>query len=213
MMGNNIEELIDKLAGDTAAVKPAPHPYMLSLQWMGWAAAYLAVSLMFSGVRPDLLSKFHEPMFVAELAALVGILAATSLSASLLSFPDMHQLRRVAYAPLIMFALFVAVMFAAWQADNPPAPLPMHSFRCTLFITLVSLLPAAWIFYVMRKFASTHYYLAGCCALLFAFSIGAIWLRLYEVNNSIIHVIEWHYLPMIAFGLLGMWLGKVMLKW
>jgi hypothetical protein len=209
----NVDELIARLAQDTVTVKPARHPYLLSLQWMGWAAAYLVVSLMFSGLRPDIAVKLQEPWFVAEIAALVSIFVATSLSASLLSFPDIHQLRRVAFAPVVTFALFVTVMFFAWQADQPPAPLPMHSFRCTMGITLLSLLPAAWMFYVMRKFASTHYHLAGCCALLFAFSIGAIWLRLYEVNNSIMHVIEWHYLPMIAFGAVGLWLGKVMLKW
>jgi hypothetical protein len=211
-MGNT-EELINRLARDNVAVKPAPHPYMLSLQWMGWAVAYLVVSLMFSGLRPDLAAKLHEPLFVAELAALAGIFIATSLSASLLAFPDMHQLRWLAFAPVIAFALFVLVMILAWQSDNPPAPLPMHSFQCTLAITLVSLLPAAWVFYVMRKFASTHYHLAGSCALLFAFSIGAIWLRLYELNDSIMHVIEWHYLPMIAFGIAGLWLGKNVLKW
>jgi hypothetical protein len=209
----NIDELIDKLAQDTAKVKPVPHPYMLSLEWMGWAAAYLIVSLMFSGLRPDLAAKLHEPWFVAEIAALACIFVATSLSASLLSFPDIHQMRRLAFAPVITFALFVLVMLLAWRADNPPSPLPMHSFQCTLGITMLSLLPAAWIFYVMRKFASTHYHLAGCCALLFAFSIGAIWLRLYEVNDSVMHVIQWHYLPMIAFGIAGLWLGKAVLKW
>lgn len=209
----NIDELIDKLAQDTAALKPAPHPYRLSLAWMGWAIAYLVVALLISGVRPDLANKFHQPWFVAEIAALFCIFFATSLSASLLSFPDMHQLRRLAFAPVIAFAVFVAVMFFAWQADYPPAPLPMHSFQCTLSITLFSLLPAAWMIYVMRKFASTHYHLAGACGLLFAFSIGAIWLRLYEVNDSIMHVIEWHYLPMIAFGMIGLWLGRVLLKW
>jgi hypothetical protein len=209
----NIDELIAKLAQDNATVKPAPHPYKLSLVWMGWATAYLAVSLLFSGLRPDMAAKFHEPWFVAEIVALVCIFVATSLSASLLSFPDIHQLRRVAFAPVITFALFVLVILLAWRADNPPAPLPVHSFQCTMGITMLSLLPAAWMFYVMRKFASTHYHLAGCCALLFAFSIGAIWLRLYEVNDSIVHVIQWHYLPMIAFGIIGLWLGKVMLKW
>jgi hypothetical protein len=209
----NVNELIDKLARDGTAVKPAPHPYMLSLNWMGWAAVYLLVSLSFSGLRPDLASKLHEPWFVSEIAALFGIFVATSLSASLLSFPDIHQMRRIAFAPVFMFALFMLVMLFAWRADNPPAPLPVHSFQCTLGITMLSLLPAAWIFYVMRKFASTHYHLAGCCALLFAFSIGAIWLRLYEVNDSIMHVVEWHYLPMIAFGIFGLWLGKALLKW
>jgi hypothetical protein len=209
----NIEELIDKLAQDTAAVKPAPHPYMLSLKWMGGAVAYLLLSLMLSSLRPDLMLKLHEPWYAAEIAALVGIFVATSISAALLSFPDMHQMRRAAFAPVIMFALFVLVMFLAWQADTPPAPLPVHSFECTASITLFSLLPAVWTFFEMRKFASTHYHWAGCIALLFAFSIGAIWLRLYEQNDSIMHVIQWHYLPMIVFGIIGLWLGKLILKW
>ncbi len=209
----NIEELIDNLAQDTAAVIPAPHPFVLSAKWMGGAMAYLIVSLMFSGLRPDLMAKLHEPWFVAEIAALACIFIATSLSAALLSFPDMHQMRRAVFAPVATFALFVLVMFLAWQADNPPAPLPVHSFECTASIALFSLLPAVWNFFEMRKFASTHYHWAGCVALLFAFSIGAIWLRLYEVNDSIVHVIEWHYLPMIAFGIAGLWLGKKILKW
>jgi len=209
----NIEELIVKLAQDTWAVKPAPHPYMLSLKWMGGAVAYLFLSLVLSGLRPDLMSKLHQPWFTAEIAALIGIFIATSLSAALLSFPDMHQMRRVAFAPVITFALFVLVMSFAWLADKPPAPLPVHSFECTISITLFSLLPAIWTFFEMRKFASTHYRLAGCIALLFAFSVGAIWLRLYETNDSIMHVVEWHYLPMIAFGIAGLWLGKLILKW
>jgi len=74
-------------------------------------------------------------------------------------------------------------------------------------------LPAAWTFYAMRKFASTHYHWAGSIALLSAFSAGALWLRLHEVNDSITHVVEWHYFPMIGIGLTGWWLGKKILKW
>ncbi len=212
-MMENLDELINKLAQDTAVVKPAPHPYMLSLKWMGWAAGYLTLSLALSGLRPDVMSKLHEPLFAAEIAMLVAIFMSTSVSAALLAFPDMHQKRGVAFVPVAMFALFVLVIFLAWQADSPPAPLPVHNFECTLGITLMSLLPAAWTFYAMRKFASTHYHWAGSIALLSAFSVGALWLRLHEVNDSIIHLIQWHYLPMIAFGVAGLWLGKKFLKW
>lgn len=210
---SNVDDLINKLAQDTATVKRAPHPYMLSIQWMAVAMFYLAVSLLISGTRHELLAKLHDFWFAAEIAALAGIFFSTSLSAALLSYPDLHQKRRIAYAPVAMFALFVLVMFFAWQADIPPAPLPAHNIECTLSILLLALLPAAWTLYVMRKFASTHTNWAGGIALLFAFSTGALWLRLYEENDSIFHVIEWHYLPMMAFGLAGMWLGKALLKW
>jgi hypothetical protein len=212
-MMSDIDELIDKLAQDTAVVKPAPHPFALSAKWMLVAVAYIAISLMVAGVRHDLAIKLHEPWFAVEMLALFGIFFATSVSSALLSFPDIHQMRRAAFAPAISFALFVLAILLAWQADSPPAPLPIHSFECTSMILMLSLLPAVWTIIQMRKYASTHYQWAGSIALLFAFSVGAIWLRLNELNDSIVHVIEWHYLPMIVVGLLGMWLGKIVLKW
>lgn len=210
---SNIDELIGRLAQDGAAVKPAPHPFMLSLEWMAAALLYLAVALLISGTRYGLWLELHNPWFAAEIAALAGILVTTALSAALLSYPDLHQMRRIAYAPAVAFALFALVLLFAWRADNPPAPLPLHSFECTLSITLLSLLPAAWMFHVMRRYASTHGRWAGAVAFLFAFSVGALWLRLYEQNDSVMHVIRWHYLPMAGIGITGMWLGKRVLKW
>lgn len=43
--------------------------------------------------------------------------------------------------------------------------------------------------------------------------MGALSLRLSEQTDSILHVIQWHYLPMIAVSLVGLWLGKTLLKW
>ena len=209
----NIDDLVARLALDAAAVKPVPHPFVLSLKWTGAAAIYLALSLALAGPRPDLLERFHSPWFIAEIVALLGIFIVTSLSTALLAFPDLHQKRRLAFAPLVAFTLFTGVMFFAWQSDNPPSPLPVHSFECTFSITLMTLLPAAWAFYSLRKYASTHYRLAGSAALLSAFSVGALWLRLHEDTDSIAHLIEWHYVPMLLIGVGGLWLGKVLLKW
>ncbi len=210
---SNIDDLVTQLAQDATPVQPAPHPFKLSLQWISAAAIYLSVSLAFSGLRPQFAEHLHNVWYVAELAALLALFVVTALSTALLAFPDLHQKRRLAFAPIASFALLVLVLFLAWRADSPPAPLPIHSFECTLSITLMTLLPAVWTLYSLRQFASTHYRLAGSVALLSAFSVGALWLRLHEANDSIAHVVEWHYLPMLGIGLLGLWLGKVFLKW
>lgn len=209
----NFDQLVAELAEDAAAVKTASHPYRLCLKLMAAAFIYLALSLTLAGLRPDLAQTFTQPWFVAEIAVLLLILVATTLSAALLAFPDLHQKRLLAVAPTWAFGLFWLVIVFAWHADNPRAPLPVHSFECTLSIALVSVAPAAWTFFALRRYASTHHYWAGGIALLSAFSIGALWLRLHEVNNSIPHVVEWHYLPLIAAGALGVWLGKLLLKW
>lgn len=210
---NDIEQLIAGLSKDAQTVKPAPRPWLLGLKWIAAAAAYLLVALLLAGLRPDWALQLHKPLFVAEVALLLGILLSTAFSAAILSFPDLHQQRRAAFAPVWVFALFAVAMLFAWRADQPPSPLPVHSFECTLSILMFSLLPSAGIFYAMRQFASTHLRMSGIVAVLFAFSTGALWLRLHEQTDSIIHLVEWHYLPMIAVAALGWGLGKKILKW
>lgn len=212
-MTKDFEQLVAELAGDAAKIAPAPHPYLLSLKWMAAAAVYLLVALTISGVRHDLPQALQHPWFITELAILLLVFIATSLSAALLAFPDLHQKPRLAFLPALMFALLAMVILLSWLADSPPAPLPVHSVECTISIALLSLLPAVWIFHAMRRFASTHHHWAGSIALLAVFSIGALWLRLYEVNDSIIHVVQWHYLPMLGIALIGWLSGRVLLKW
>ena len=208
-----IEELIASLAQDAAPVKSGAHPYKLSLQWLAAAVAYLALTLAYSGLRPDLLSKLQMSFFLVEIGLLAAIVIATSLSAAILSFPDMHQKRRMAHIPIFMIVLFALVILLAWRADAPIEPLPKHGMQCLLFISSLTLLPAVWMFYTMRSLASTHPYFAGSIALLSAFSLGALSLRLSEPTDSILHVMQWHYLPMVGVGIIGLWLGKKLLKW
>ncbi len=208
-----MEKQIASLVADADSVQLAPSPLTLWLKWMGVAVVYIGISLLVLGVRSDVLVRLHSAMFIAEMGVLITIVVTTALSASLLAYPDIYQRSRWTLAPIFMFVIFVGIIALAWQADNPPAPLPVHSYQCSLTIAVLALLPAAWMFYSMRQLASTHRHFAGVVTMLSAFSIGAITLRLSEQTNSIIHVIEWHYLPMIGVALLGMWLGKVLLKW
>lgn len=212
-MTKDFERLIETLADDALSPKPARHPYRLSMQWVGAAAAYLAVTLAVTGLRPDITEKWQDPWWVAELLTLLGVFVSTSLSAALLAWPDLYQKRALVFLPAWTVAFFMLAIYFAWHADRPPAPLPQHTFECTLSIALATLLPAVWTLYGMRQFASTHYRAAGSIALLSAFSLGALWLRLYELNDSIMHVIAWHYLPMLGIGVIGLWIGRRLLKW
>ncbi|MBU0688632.1 MAG: DUF1109 domain-containing protein [Gammaproteobacteria bacterium] len=209
----DIEQLVNQLSSEAKPIRPAPSPWMLSLKWSGAALAYLLVALAASGLRTDLALALQHPLYVAEMLLLLLILLSTTLGSALLAFPDLHQKRALAYTPIALFVLFILLLIFAWRADAPPAPFPVHSFECTLDITLISLLPAALAFFALRGYASTHPNWAGSFALLAAFSVGAIWLRLYEVNDSILHVVQWHYLPMVAVGLLGWFAGRRLLNW
>ncbi|HEU5047912.1 MAG TPA: DUF1109 domain-containing protein [Rickettsiales bacterium] len=207
-------DLIEELSRTMDKVNPAPSPWYLFAKWLLLSAIYItAVLLLFLHPRPDLPLKLHAILFDMELLALAAVIISSLLSAALLAFPDIYQQKKLTFLPIAAFAVFCIVLLAEWHGDTPPSPLPRHAMACLRCITLLSLLPEAFILYNIRKLASTHYYLAGCLSFLAAFAIGALALRLAEPTDSIIHLLQWHYLPMAAVAGIGLLAGKLCLKW
>jgi len=209
----NLDHLIAQLAQNNAPRAAAPHPFLISATWLGYAAVYFLIALLLSGTRPDLATQLHRVEFVAEIILLLVLALASSVSAALLAFPDAYQKPRWALLPWALLAGLAVLLLLAYAADNPPAPQPLHSWQCTVAIVMVAIIPGAWTLWMMRSFAALRRGMAGSVTVLFAFSVSALWLRLQEVNDSISHVIAWHYLPMLIFALLGSWLGKRVLRW
>jgi hypothetical protein len=206
-----IDDLIISLSDDAMPVRQAAHPLTLFLLWTLVAALYIGGTLLILPPRPDLAQKITEPFFAAEIALLTLIVLTSGLSAVILSFPDLHQKNRLACLATAPLLAFIALMYFLYRNDT--APLPAHGMECLACISLLSLLPAFGIFYTLRKYASVHYYSTGAVALIAAFAVGCLALRLSEQTDSIHHLVQWHYIPMAGFALLGVWLGGRLLKW
>jgi len=210
----NTDKLIATLVSEGGAVKEAPRPVVSCAVWILGALFYVATLVLgYFGARPDLAAKLVEPLFAAETFSLLALIVTASYAATLLSFPDLYQRKRALLLPIIAAATFALVLALEWMADTPPAPPPPHAMECLLCITLLALPPALIIFYKIRRMASTRPALAGCAALLASFGIGALTLRLSEPTDSISHLLVWHYLPMIAVGLIGLALGRKIFRW
>jgi hypothetical protein len=208
------DDLIKQLAGEVTPVKKGVSPFGLAINWLAIMSVYGLVALLLMGMRPDLPAKMQSFLFCAEILSLAGLVASSTLGAALLSYPDLYQRRKLLSLPYVFAALFTFTLVAAWLADNPPAPAPQEEgWVCLLSISLIALLPATGIFYAVRRMATTHATQAGCCAVLTAFGIGALLLRMAEETDSISHIACWHYLPMVAVAYIGMQLGKLLLKW
>lgn len=74
------EELLDSLATDLAAVKPAPDPRLLACLWLGLSSLYVVLLTHLLGpIRPTAIDQLHsEPRFLAEM--LIGALVASGLA-------------------------------------------------------------------------------------------------------------------------------------
>lgn len=207
------DQLIAQLSRDAKPVRALASGWLL-VRWLIVSCAYLAVLLAFYGIRPDLAGRLRSPLFALEILSLAGVALASGLSAVALSYPDLRQKAWQAYAPLPFLALFAGVLVAEWWVDaSPPEMGAHHTYQCLLCITLFSLLPAILMLLQQRAQATIHAGWAGAVALLASSSLGALAFRLSEKSDSIAHMLAWHYLPLIGFGLVGVMLGRKWLKW
>lgn len=208
---HNTEQFIEALSKE---IKPSKTTKVLPifLRWLSVCVVYIVVMLYIFGLRSDLSLKFSEPLFVAEITILALMVVAMAVGATILSFPDMLQKKWILLFTPISVVAFIITLFLAYLGSTSEVS-PLHGIECLLCISMFSLLPAVWLFILLKKQASTHQQLLGSVAMLAATSLGALSLRLSEKTDSVTHLLLWHYLPMIGFALLGAWLGKKFLKW
>lgn len=211
-MSDNTNQLIARLATETSAVKPVSLRALCG-RWMAGFAAYTALLIAVTGVSPELSAALSRPLFVMEIALLAALVISAALTAGLLSFPDNYQYRKILWLPLPLLAAFIAVMGAAWMENPADLPHNSHGLECLSCISFYALIPGAWLFWQMRKMASTQGAIAGAAVVIATFSMGSLVLRLLEAGDSIPHMLQWHYLPMLVAALIGYALGKKLLKW
>lgn len=210
---SDTEQLIDRLARSASMGGPCSNPFALCFQWLLAVAFYVTCSAIFLELRPDIEIKLLSPLFLDEIVALILFITSTSLASALLSYPDNFQKPKLLWLPYFSAALFLLVVTLAWFTSPRAIPRPSNELECLTCITLLSFIPAITLFWHIRNMAPTQRGKAGAMAMLSAFGIGALTLRLCEETDSIAHLVQWHYAPMLAVNFIGIVLGKKILKW
>lgn len=206
-------QLIAQLSSEAPTKKPMANPMRRAAKWLFGLTVYGALLFGLIDLRTDITQKLESVPFLLELGLLLSIILTSTLSAATLSFPDHYQKPALAKLPGVFFILFIALMVYQWLAAPAIPPMAMAECMCTLFITIYAFLPAVWLFFMMRDATSTQPAMAGTVVVLSAFSFGALMLRLSEPNDSIMHFIVFHYLPMLAAAMVGVVLGRKLLRW
>jgi hypothetical protein len=132
-------------------------------------------------------------------------------------YPDAYQKPRLLKLPyglfILVFALNMVQLFMPLD-ERMVMPSPeAHAMECAICIAALALIPSAFIFALLRKGASVRQSQAGSFTVLAASAMGCLTLRLAEDNDSIMHLLQWHYVPTFLFAMIGVFLGKWLLKW
>lgn len=213
-----ITEIITKLSSESQPLKPMKKPGNLTLRLLLILGIYAIIAQIIMGVRADLISQLDHPLFVLEITLALLLFISGVVAAIITIYPDLYQKSQLLKIPYLLFFLLLALF--AWQffiaGPTPIAKnmqLSNHSIECSLSITLLAFIPAIIIITILQKGATITPLQAGLFTTLSASSLGYLILRLQEINNSLPHLLTWHYLPMILLALAGALIGRRLFRW
>lgn len=227
-MNTDTDELIEKLAKDLKPVRPLlPAPLRAGgVCAICLLAVFGALFAFAHGLRPGLAAKFAQPAFLLETAAMLAAGVAAAFAACTLCVPD-TKIRWPARVALgIASGVWLGVLGAALTAGFVSLALFLsggHSLRdfgattagegnCLTDLSLLMVMPLAAAFFMMTRGAPVWRGWAGYATVLSAASFAALGMRLLCPSDDAGHLLVWHFLPVAAYALIGVALGKILLK-
>lgn len=208
------EDLIRTLSADATPPRPLGATLLAGLV-PATVVAVAAVGAVL-GYRPDLGAALLDPVSAARVV-LPLLLAALSLPLALrLARPDGADgarlwpvgLPAVAAAGLVVGALFTTPP-SAWGM----AWIGKTMLWCLLSIPVLSVLPVAAVFVMLRRGATTAPARAGLAAGLAGSGFAAAAYALHCTEDSPLFFVSWYGLAILAVAAVSTWLGPRLLRW
>ncbi len=209
-MKENTKNLIQKLVDQLKPVKVVKYSLVdfIKVVMVGLLSVLAAVLIL--GLRKDFNQQLLSTRFIAENLLLLVLGLAAIYSALSLSIPSIDDKSKMTLFFTITTFL-VLIIFSILTETNPFVYLG-HGFSCVSEILAISVLPAAILFFIIRRAASLKRDLIGFCVLVCGISFGLFGAQLTCADSTPLHIIIWHIFPSILIMVAGVFIAKIILK-
>lgn len=207
------ESLLRALAADAARPVPDIRRTIAIALTMGTTLS-LALFGLLMRPRADIALAIRDHAFLLKLGlvGLLAIIAAGLLSRVARPIPA-RGLRRLAVAPLLLLCAVLFELISLSPSEWPARALGRNGLHCLASIPLLSLPPAACLFFALRRGAPASTSLAGGVAALVSAAIGASLYALTCPDDSPLFIAFWYSLAIGSVTSIGAAAGRRWLRW
>ena len=208
-------DLIESLSRNMKPVRRLHPPVTRAACWLLLAAVGVGLLAVSQGIRPDIMSRIHDPSFAAGIvgAVLTGVLAA--VAAFLVSLPDRSRLWLLLPAPAVVLWLsnIGYQCLGDWVSIGPDGVSIGEATRCLATLVLTSL-PLSLAMLVMLRYAAPLRPTAvTCMGSLAVAAITATALSLFHSADATLMIIMFNIGTAMMFVGFGALFGRRMLQW
>ncbi|MGU2419714.1 NrsF family protein [Burkholderia cenocepacia] len=187
-------ELIESLVADATPVRQLPAPARRASGWLLFAALLLVCVAVAHGLRPDLLLKLRQPVFVTSVtaAAVTGVLAAVAAFAASIPGRSLRWLLLPVPALLVWIATIGYGCLTNWVEIGPRGMSPGETARCFATLALTGIPLSLTLLIMLRhvvRLAPAPVAMTGSLAVS---AITAVALSLFHPLDATIMILMWN---------------------
>jgi hypothetical protein len=214
----NTRELIDSLARDAGKVRAVPRPAISAIAWLVPGCFFaIALSLSLFGLRQDIERTLGNWHFWATTLSLACLAFSAGFVGILASLPGRGGQGRgmigVRVSVLLYFACLAVQLLDPVQRLEITRGFAVGGVKCSLSLLLLSVLPGVVYLLMLKRRAPVHPTLSARMMGLAMAALGSIGLNFHCSENSVVHQVLYHGLPIFIFAIVVSRLGRRLLRW
>lgn len=213
----NLDQLIKDLCDDINETSPA-QVYKVSHGLSIFVMVLLTIPPVLAlGPRSDLWNNVSSQRFCLEL--LLSLILSIIIARVTLASAIPGRITQPNKVFMLLAVLFAGFMLSALRLSIPE-PRQLFQFdplsaqaTCIAVGMALAVLPALWLFFKVKRGFPTNLRLTGALILMAAGVVATAGMSFTCPSGQDLHLAVFHILPVLAYALLGFFLGPKLLKW
>lgn len=199
-MSHHPDDLISRLTSDLQPIKVIQFGLkeLIKVVFVGLTCVFTAVVI--SGIRTDIREVVMTKQFLTHTVTLLILCFISILTAFSMSIPT-QDIQPFYRRPIFYIVIYILSLLSLFLTTSDPFLYLGHGFSCFIEILSISILPAALLFYLIRRAAALRRDFLGLVVLLSGVSFGLLGAQLTCIDESPIHLFLWHLFP--SFLIMG----------
>lgn len=206
-------ELIKKLSQDKTAVMKMDSVSAYTLKWLLFSLCFFLPCLFFLPWRPDISVMMGVSGFVIEslIWLVLSLFSAYAFYESL--YPETDSKKYLlGIGGLFLIAVLLSQVIPN-ETGNLSHEMNFYQGRCGIIISLFSLVQCPLLFAWARKGAPTSPGVSGIFAAVSTAALGVLLMQVVCGHANRIHLILWHFMPLVLLCSLSFYVSKKVLRW
>ncbi|MBA2404779.1 MAG: DUF1109 family protein [Bdellovibrionales bacterium] len=187
------------------------------LKWCGYIGMILIIAFLLLPAREDFNLKLESLSYhLANVLWLVASLTS-GIAFYFSSFPQ--KMNKAIWMPVV-FSLAVLLLLVITNLNSPTDfsvelshEMSLWRGRCGIIILTIATIHAAFLGRWARNMAPRNSAMTGMWSALSASSMGCLFMQVVCTHENSLHLLIWHFLPLVAICFAGHKLGQRYLRW